>query len=165
MSTPSYVLRQWIKWHKSGFGRWLFSKMVSWKAPYFATIKPRFQHMDVGQCKITMPNRRAVHNHIGTVHAIAMCNLAEMAAGTMIEASLPRSHRWIPKGMTVQYLAKAETHLCAEIDLEFPDFGDQGEDFVIPVDVFDARRQVVFHADITMWVTPRKSRARSDAKN
>ena len=56
-----------------------------------------------------MRKRRAVQNHIGTVHAIAMCNLAEMAAGTLTEISIPASMRWLPKGMQVQYLRKAET--------------------------------------------------------
>jgi len=54
-----------------------------------------------------------VLNHIGTVHAIAMCNMAELAGGTMTEVTVPATHRWIPKGMTVEYLKKAETDLIA----------------------------------------------------
>ena len=48
-----------------------------------------------------------MHNHIGTVHAIALCNLAELSAGVMTDATIPASMRWIPKGMTVEYLKKA----------------------------------------------------------
>jgi Domain of unknown function (DUF4442) len=32
-----------------------------------------------------------------TVHAIASCNAAEVAMGMLMEATVPRSHRWIPK--------------------------------------------------------------------
>ena len=60
-----------------------------------------------------MTKRRAVTNHIGTVHAIAMCNLAELAAGTMTEISIPPSMRWLPKGMAVEYLKKAESDVEA----------------------------------------------------
>lgn len=33
-----------------------------------------------------------------------MCNMAELAGGTMTEVTVPSTHRWIPKGMTVEYL-------------------------------------------------------------
>lgn len=42
-----------------------------------------------------------------------MCNMAELAGGTMTEVTVPSTHRWIPKGMTVEYLKKAETDLIA----------------------------------------------------
>jgi acyl-coenzyme A thioesterase PaaI-like protein len=87
-------------------GRWLYSRLVCWKAPYFASIRPMFVDLQAGRCIVRMRKRRAVLNHIGTVHAIAMCNLAELAAGTMIDSTLPPSHRWIPKGMTVEYLRR-----------------------------------------------------------
>jgi hypothetical protein len=32
--------------------------------------------------------------------------MAELAGGTMTEVTVPTSHRWIPKGMTVEYLKK-----------------------------------------------------------
>jgi Domain of unknown function (DUF4442) len=38
-----------------------------------------------------------VYNHLLTVHAIASCNAAEVAMGILMEATVPRSHRWIPK--------------------------------------------------------------------
>ena len=102
-----------------------------------------------------MQKRRAVHNHIGTVHAIAVCNLAELGAGTMMEASLPSSMRWLPKAMTVQYLKKAETGLKAECTAD--DLNDgPARDVNVSVDVKDSRGNLVVHADINMYVSPRK---------
>lgn len=37
-----------------------------------------------------------------------MCNMAELAGGTMTEVTVPSTHRWIPKGMTVEYLKKRQ---------------------------------------------------------
>lgn len=88
-------------------GRWVFSRLICLKAPYFTTIAPRFVALDVGRCEVRIPDRRRVHNHIGTVHAIALCNLAELSAGLMAEVTVPPGMRWIPKGMSVEYLAKA----------------------------------------------------------
>jgi acyl-coenzyme A thioesterase PaaI-like protein len=87
-------------------GKWLFSRMVCFKAPYFGSIRPLFTQVQTGLTTVTFRKRRAVTNHIGTVHAIAMANAAELAAGTMMEATLPRHMRWIPKGMDIQYLKK-----------------------------------------------------------
>ena len=103
-----------------------------------------------------MKNRRSVHNHIGTVHAIAMCNLCEIAAGTMIEATLPRSLRWIPRGMTVRYLKKAETDLVARTHMETPALDYVG-DVVLPVQVSNTRGEVVMEADISMYVSLQKA--------
>lgn len=136
----------------------LFSRGVTLVAPYFATIAPRFLALEPGRAEVTMKNRRAVHNHLGTVHAIALCNLCELAAGTMIEATLPTSLRWIPRGMTVRYLKKAETDVTARARMETP-APDFTGDLVIPVRVHDASDTVVMEADITMYVSPRKPRA------
>ena len=70
--------------------------------------------------KRDLRDRRAVHNHIGTVHAIALCNLAELCAGLMTDASLPRGMRWIPKGMSVRYLKKAHGTLRGVATPEIP---------------------------------------------
>jgi acyl-coenzyme A thioesterase PaaI-like protein len=141
-------------------GRQLFSLAVAWKAPYFRTIRPVFVDLMPGRGEVRARNRRAVHNHIGTFHAIACCNLAEIAAGTTMEATLPATHRWIPKGMAVGYLARAETDLRAVAVI--PDLTDLADDesreVVVPVDVLDTHGTAVVHADITMWVSPRTRR-------
>jgi len=42
--------------------------------------------------------------------------------GMLMEATVPTTHRWIPKAMNVQYLAKATTSLRAFARLDPPDF-------------------------------------------
>ena len=78
-----------------------FSTLIGQVAPYFASIAPQFVELRPGYAEVTFPKRREVLNHIGTVHAIALCNAAELAAGTMTDASIPAGCRWIPRGMTV----------------------------------------------------------------
>ncbi|MBL8513170.1 MAG: DUF4442 domain-containing protein [Betaproteobacteria bacterium] len=149
------VLDTWNKMSAKPLGKWLFSRAVCMKAPYFGSIKPRFEEMKPGYARVSMKKRRSVENHIGTVHAIACCNLAEVAAGTMLEASLPRNMRWLPRGMNVQYLKKAETDLTAIAKVE--DFAEgPARDVVVSVDIQDASGQVVVHADIAMYVSPKK---------
>jgi uncharacterized protein (TIGR00369 family) len=149
------ALGAWQKLEAKPLGKWLFSKVICWKAPYFATISPRFEELRPGYVRVSMRKRRAVQNHIGTVHAIAMCNLAEIAAGTLTEASIPASMRWLPKGMQVDYLRKAETDVEAAATLPTVEEGEARE-VPVRVEVKDRAGEVVCRATITMWVTPRK---------
>lgn len=99
-----------------------------------------------------------MQNHIGTVHAIAMCNMAELAAGTMTDVTVPRDYRWIPKGMTVKYLAKAETDLTAVAKIEpLPEF-EASMELPVSVQITDTDNNTVFSAVITMWVSKKRSR-------
>ena len=157
MSKRNSTLNLWQRLATVPVGKWLFSRLVCWKAPYFASIRPRFQVLRPGNSVVTIRKRRSVTNHIGTVHAIAMCNLAEIAAGTMTEVTVPGNYRWIPKGMTVEYLRKAETDLTAVAEISpMPNFVGPFE-LPVKVVVTDTSNQVVFRAVINMWVSPRKS--------
>ena len=135
-------------------GREQFGKMVCQMAPYFATINPEFIDLKPGYSEARIAKVREVENHIGTVHAIAMCNAAELVAGTLTDATLPDHMRWIPKGMTVQYMAKAKTDIRAVATAEGVDFSEAG-DKVVAVDIYDTEGTKVFRADITMDVRPK----------
>jgi len=137
-------------------GKWLFSRLVCFKAPYFATIRPRFERLEPGRCVVRIRKRRAVLNHIGSVHAIAMCNMAELSGGTMTDVTVLPAHRWIPKEMTVHYLRKATTDLVAVATPDpAEDWSSPGERTVNVV-VSDRHQEPVFKASIVMWVSLRK---------
>lgn len=139
-------------------GRTVFTKAVCVKAPYFGSIGPVIEELRPGHCEVRIKDKRGVHNHLGTVHAIAMCNMAELAGGMLTEVSIPASHRWIPKGMTVEYLAKARGDLRAVAALDpIPEFGE-GADLPIVVDVLDPDGEVVMRAEITMRVSSKPPR-------
>lgn len=140
-------------------GRWLFSRLVCLKAPYFASIAPRIEALEPGRGVATLRHRRRVTNHIGSVHAIALCNLAELVAGLTTEVSLPASMRWIPKGMTVEYLKKAMGAMRAVARPAFePHQAEAGYELPLDVAITDGAGEEVFRARIAMWISPRPSR-------
>lgn len=156
MAKDNRVLKLWRTLSSKPGGRWTFTRAICLKTPYFASIHPAFEALEPEFARVSMKKRRAVTNHIGTVHAIAICNMAEMAGGLMTEVTVPTSHRWIPRGMTVEYLAKAETDLVAEARPQAPlELAEPGN-YVVDVDVRDTHNVAVFHAAITMWVSPNK---------
>ncbi|MDB6446896.1 MULTISPECIES: hotdog fold domain-containing protein [Pseudomonas] len=128
-----------------------FSQLACQMAPYFSTIAPEISELSQGHAVVNVPFRKEITNHLGSVHAIALCNAAELAGGMMTDASIPSGARWIPKGMTVQYLAKAKSDVRAVADGNGIDWETAG-DKIVPVDIFDEGNVKVFTAKITMNV-------------
>lgn len=152
----SQALGLYNKLAKFPGGKWLFSRLLGLKAPYFRSIGAIFRELRPGTVEISMKNRWRVRNHIGTVHAIASCNLCELAGGTLVDASLPKGMRWIPKGMEVQYLAKANSHVRAVCTIDdYAEWTEAG-DKVVAVSILDENDVEVVHADITMYISPSK---------
>jgi acyl-coenzyme A thioesterase PaaI-like protein len=151
------TLEAWRKLAGSRTGRWFFARQVCRRAPYFGTIRPRFVELAPGSCIVTMRKRRAVQNHLGTVHALAIGNLCELAAGMMTDVTVPAGMRWIPRRMSIEYLRKADTDVRAHAHLGSIETWQSGEDVPVPVTVVDATGNVVVSAVITMYVTARRS--------
>lgn len=156
MATGNYLINLYERCLKLPFGRKIFSAMFARKAPYFKTIKPLITELKPNFCQLTFKKRKAVQNHIGTVHAIAVCNGMEMAMGALAEASIPKHLRWLPKGMNVQYLAKTESDVTIEASSSESTWqpGDQ------PISV-EAKRSdgtVVAAGHITIYVSEKPSR-------
>jgi acyl-coenzyme A thioesterase PaaI-like protein len=155
------VLTLWKTLDRFPRGDRLFSVAFARKAPYFATIKPRFTVIEPNRAELVIPKRRRVHNHLGTVHAIALCNGLEAAMGALAEATIPADKRWIPKGMTVAYTAKATSDITCIAETDAGQWApaalpDEGGD--VPVRVRGVRDdgEVVIEGEIRLWVTPRK---------
>lgn len=156
MTSLSPTYRAWKQLSGRPGGSLLFSAAAMVRVPYFASVLPHVVSMEPGYAEVNVPKWFFVYNHLHTVHAIASCNAAEAAMGMAMEATVPTSHRWIPKAMNVRYLAKATTSLRAQARVEVPDFATltEGTDVVVAVSILDAAGAEVVHADITTWVTP-----------
>lgn len=150
------ALTTWDRLRSSALGRWLFSRAICLKAPYFSTIRPLFRRLEPGLCEVGLRKRRAVLNHIGTVHAIAMCNAAELAGGLVTEVTLPETHRWIPKAMRVEYLKTARTDLVATARCTPPQSLAETQIMEVVVEVRDTAGETVFRALIDMHVSKRR---------
>jgi acyl-coenzyme A thioesterase PaaI-like protein len=152
------VLEMYRTMSKLPRGEHLFSLAFARKAPYFTTVKPLFIDLRPNYAELVVAKRKAVHNHIGTVHAIALCNGLEAAMGALAEVTIPADRRWIPKGMEVRYTAKADSDVrcIAETDPE----AWVGDDPDLPVRVRGVRKDgtTVIEGVIHLWVTEKSPR-------
>mmetsp|Transcript_16393 Transcript_16393/g.30457 ORF Transcript_16393/g.30457 Transcript_16393/m.30457 type:complete len:164 (+) Transcript_16393:283-774(+) len=144
-------------------GKRVFSLLFCYKAPYFWTIRPLVTQLEPGKVQVEMPHRIMSSNHIGTQHAIACCNLVEMAMGCVVEATIPSDLRWIPRGMQVEYLAKATGTLTATSTMgakNHPqsafDLQEYPGNISVPVSVTDKDGVEVVKANIELYISRKK---------
>lgn len=153
--TDNYLLKIYQKFLKLPFGRKLFSCYSARRAPYFSTVSPLITELRPDYCEVFIKKRKILQNHIGTMHVIAICNGLEMAMGFMCEASIPKTLRWIPKGMEVKYPAKAATDIRCVATV--PTEAWKPGDLLVDVKAYDTQGNVVVEGSITIWVSQKRS--------
>jgi acyl-coenzyme A thioesterase PaaI-like protein len=146
------TLRSWQKRSGSRFGRWLFSRRVCRRAPHVRTLKPRFIELRPALCKVAIANRKPVRDSQGSVRCLA--NLCELAAGMVTEVTIPPTLTWITRGMTIEYLRRAQTGVTATARLDKTEWSDT-QNVGVPVSVVDDKGSEVVRAVISINVSAR----------
>jgi acyl-coenzyme A thioesterase PaaI-like protein len=121
------VMERWNRAKGSRFGRRIFSRALGRYAPYTGTIDARVEELEPGRSSVTLRDRKAVRNHLNSIHAVALSNLTEVAGSLSIIASMQPDTRMIPVRLETEYLKKARGTLTAEGSCELPETGFEGE--------------------------------------
>ena len=154
--TQTYALYR--KLSRMPGGKLAFSLAFARKAPYFSTVRPRVREVRPNHAELSIANRKAVHNHIGTLHAIAVCNGLEAAMGLLAEATIPSHRRWLPKGLEVAYLAKSTTDLLCVAETDPSDWADGLDEVRVRVKAVRTDGVVVVEGVIPLHVTDKPAR-------
>jgi len=123
----SIVMDKWNRAKGSTIGRWLFSRAVGRFAPYTGTIAARIQELEPGRSLVTMRDRKAVRNHLNSVHAVALTNLIELCGSLAIIASLPPDTRMIPIRLETDFVKKGRGLMTAEGTCVIPSSNEKAE--------------------------------------
>jgi len=100
-----------------------------------------------------MRDRRAVRNHLRSIHAIALVNLGEVTSGLALLAGLPDDNRGIVKGLSVEYRKKARGTLTAACHCTPPATGVT-QDLTVEAEIRDAEDAIVAVVRVEWRVGP-----------
>lgn len=136
-------------------GKRLFSMLLGRMVPYTGTISPHVEELRTGYARTSMRDRRGVRNHLGSIHAIAIMNLAEVTGGLALNYGLPADARAILTNLSIEYTRKARGRLTAEAHVQLPTTNERREyDFVTVVS--DGSGEEVARATARWLVGPRE---------
>jgi acyl-coenzyme A thioesterase PaaI-like protein len=156
MADPIALLQTtWNGLKKVPGGGLLFGRLIGRLAPYTGTIKPEVVELRRGFGRVRMKDRKKVRNHLNSVHAIALMNLAEACSGLAFSYSLPARTRAILTGLEIEYLKKARGTLTAECHCVIPETNDRAT-YELEVLTRDKDGDVVTRANAHWLIGPQK---------
>lgn len=154
MDAPGALLaRLWSRLGSLPGGTWLFSRLLGFLVPYTGTIGAHVRALEPGYARLTLHDRRRVRQHLGSVHAIALANLAEATTGLALLVGLPPGVRGILLGLTMEYTRKARGTLVAECRLT-PPVVRAAQECVVHGEIKDQGGEVVARATARWRLSP-----------
>lgn len=118
MLRPHQILKIWKNFNQVPGGRVAFSKILGSIIPYTGSVSPLVVELERGAATIEMADHRSVRNHLNSVHALALANLAEFPAGLCLHTAIPTNSRAILVKLEIEYLKKARGTLTSKARME-----------------------------------------------
>ena len=151
---PNNAIRAlWDRLQGKPGGPRLFGLMMSRAIPYTGSISPRVLELRPGFARVAMADRPRLRNHLQSLHAIALCNLAEYAGNLALAYSLPDGARFIVKNLSIDYLKKARGKIIAECHCAVPT-SNETHDYALEVTLSNDANEIVARATLQTRVGP-----------
>lgn len=137
------------------FGKRTFSYLVGKTAPYSGNIKAQIEELRPGFAKVLLRDRYSIRNHIESIHAVALANLAELTGNIALSYSLPENSRFIVAKMDIDYIKKARGDIYAISQCPVPQTNKRKK-YTVTVEIYDKQQELLCKASLISLVGPRR---------
>jgi uncharacterized protein (TIGR00369 family) len=154
LAGPTNAIRAlWDRLQGLPAGPRVFSLLMSRTIPYTGSISARVLELRSGYARVAMADRPRLRNHLQSLHAVALANLAEYTGNLALAYSLPDGARFIVKNLSIDYLKKARGCIVAECSCPVPATSET-HDYDLQVALQDEQGQTVAKATLNTRVGP-----------
>lgn len=121
------LLETWNRYQRYPLGKSFFNWILWLNVPYTGSIRPEVLELSPGHARVRIKDRRLLRNHLNSIHAAALMNLAEVTSGLAFVVGVPKTAKAIVTGFQMEYLKKARGTLIGECDCQVPASNEVGE--------------------------------------
>jgi acyl-coenzyme A thioesterase PaaI-like protein len=153
VSPGQRVLALWRSLSPLPFGPSLFMFVFGRMVPYSGALGARVRRLEPGRVQLELTDRRALRNHLDSIHAVALVNLGELASGLAMTTGLPAGVRGIVVGIDARYLKKARGTLSVDCEVTVPELREN-TDFDVHAEIRDAASDPVARVTVRWRLGP-----------
>lgn len=150
------ILKWWNRLSALPFGRYFFSWAFWSFIPYTGSVRPEILELSRGLARVKIRDRRFHRNHLKSLHAIAIANVAECASGLSLVPGLPEGSQAILIKLEIEYLKKARGPIEARAECSPPQ-DSQSQDFIVESFVRNKKQETVAKTKATWRIGPKRT--------
>lgn len=136
-------------------GKAVFSRAIGLAAAYTSTIGAKVEMVRRGYAEVRLSDKPSVRNHLQSIHAVALVNLAELTGNLALAYTLPDDARFIVAGISIEYLKKARGTIRGICECPLVETSEKRE-YAIEVSMRNTVGEEVARATLRSLVGPKK---------
>jgi acyl-coenzyme A thioesterase PaaI-like protein len=153
LTSPQTLRRTWNLIRRAPGAGIIMGQILGSITPYTSSISPEFLALEEGYARVRMRDRRAVRNHLRSLHAMALMNLGEVAMGMAMMFALPEDMRGIITHLEIDFTKKARGSIIAESRAPTVVAGERRE-YEVQADLTDEAGEVVARTRARWLISP-----------
>lgn len=150
------IMQWWNRFSGIPGGKHLFSALLGKMVPYTGSIGATVEELSAGRAEVVLKDRRAVRNHLSSVHAVALMNLGEVTSGLALVAGLPKEARAILTHFEIDFLKKARGTLRAKSTNDFKWVAGTSQELEVVAEIFNTKDECVARVRAKWKVGPQR---------